>query len=396
MRKIKMSEEERDFLSGNAEPENAPGDIDMEELGADLEEAVDSLEILDAIIQDELESANLSERGKIEELYCTKIDLLYYLARAMDVFTAGGKTILMDAKNTRQEFEQMVAPLSSVITARNMKIFAPLLTWDIVEEILAGKCDAYGAIRGSNDKTYGAGVIVYYMDADPLTQGSVIIRIKWLNVAEKFRQKGICNFLIGTLMSQLTDLSVSAVTVDIPALNSYSEVLGNTFGKWGFYFATGTTPEFTAEIDDIDGTEMLGKYAKGAQSFVKSGVDDIIIQRYLKKSVYQGYLNRGGLPKGYFDAELSFYLGEWNRANGMLLAHVSPSKTVKVELLDVYGDDPEKIKCLVSAFLIKALEKCESGTKVVIPVESPELGELLDKVCPVSVGEYLLEGILSA
>ena len=30
MRKIKMSEEERDFLSGNAEPENAPGDIDME------------------------------------------------------------------------------------------------------------------------------------------------------------------------------------------------------------------------------------------------------------------------------------------------------------------------------------------------------------------------------
>ncbi len=59
-------------------------------------------------------------------------------------------------------------------------------------------------------------------------------------------------------------------------------------------------------------------------------------------------------------------------------------------------DDPEKIKCLVSAFLIKALEKCESGTKVVIPVESPELGELLDKVCPVSVGEYLVEGILSA
>lgn len=394
-KRINISPEEKEFLNAATGREDTLEEADLDEYSEAIKDAATDLVRIDEILRDELESANLSERGRIEELYCAKIDLLYYLARGFDPLSTDGLAMLREAKKARQEYEQMVAPLLSRVTKKNMEVFAPFLTQDLKEEIEIGKCDAMGAIRGGGDGAYSAGVIVYYIDEDPITPGRVVVRIKWLYVADEYRKAGVANFLIGSLMSQITDLFISAVTVDIPVSNSYSEVLGHIFDRWNFAFVTGTTPEFVAEIDYIEGIDELEKLSKGADSFGRSGIDNIILQRYLKKSSYGGYLRSAVLPEGYFDPDLSVHLGEWNRADGMLLAHVAPSGMIVVELLDAAGDDTDKLKCLISAFLMKALEKCGPGTKIMLPVDSFELGEFVDRICPDSLGDYLIEGILS-
>ena len=105
----------------------------------------------------------------------------------------------------------------------------------------------------------------------------MIVRIKWLYVAEAFRQKGIANFLIGTLLSQISGINVSAVTADIPAVNDFAEVVTFIFDRWGFTFTTGTTPEFVADIDEIDGIEEMEALVKGARPLASSGGDPAVI-----------------------------------------------------------------------------------------------------------------------
>ena len=80
----------------------------------------------------------------------------------------------------------------------------------------------------------------------------------------------------------------------------------------------------------------------------------------------------------------------------MLLTHITPSGVLSVELLDAADDDEEQIKCLISAFLMKALGSYGGGTKVSVPVESEIIGEFMDSICPDSQGGYLIEGVLPA
>ncbi len=397
MKKTRISDEEKAFLQMSFETDKLPEDRELEEYMAALDEAVDELGNIDEVIKEALESANLGQRGDTEELYLTKIDLLYYLARGFNPLSEYGRDVLGEAKKTRLEFEQLVAPLASRITKRNMDIFAPLMTEELKEEILLGKTDAIGAIRGGSKGSYGAGVIVYNIEADPVEADGCIVRIKWLYVAETFRQKRIAHFLIGTLLSQSAGLKVSGVTVDIPALNDYAEVAAYIFDRWGFVFATGTTPEFMADVEDIEGVDEIAEMAEGVKSLAGSGGDPaVIIAKYIRKNDRAGMLKSSLVSVDHYNKELCFYTGEWNRAKAMLLTRITASGVLSVELLDAVDDDEEEIKKLVSAFLMKAMGESGGEARVSVPVEFPGLGEFLDSVCPESTGAYLIEGILTA
>ena len=118
-----ISEEEKEFLDAATGREDTLEQADLDEYSEAIKDAATDLVRIDEILRDELESANLSERGRIEELYCAKIDLLYYLARGFDPLSADGLAMLREAKKARLEYEQMVAPILSRVTKKNMEIF---------------------------------------------------------------------------------------------------------------------------------------------------------------------------------------------------------------------------------------------------------------------------------
>ena len=329
----------------------------------------------------------------VENAFANRIDILYRMARRFHPLSKYGKGMLKNASSCRKEYEKLIVPMASRITAKNVELFKTVLPPDLMEDIACGRRSAIGAIRSEKHKLYGVGVVAFYTDKVS-TYDKGVLFIDWLYVDPNFRRKGISHFLIGELMAFMADLGIENVAATFPAKNSYNYLIGYILGSWSFEFGTGLNMDVVIKMGDIKHHNKIDAYQKG--SIPLSKLDDAackkLIRSSFKKYKYSGFLSE--VPKDYIDRELSFYIGSPDDASAILLAHRTPSGIMRVEFTGVIPGQEVALGRLVCAFLKQAYLNSDNEDIVTIPIVMEEMGEFLEKICPNQMGQYLVEGDL--
>lgn len=356
-----------------------------------------------SVIDEELDASVASfESGKlnreeIESVYAMKILVLLHMARRFHPLSAYGKSMLSRAVECRLEFEKKVGPLVTAITEKNVELFLSSLTPDLAEDISVGRRQAIGALRTVGDTTYGVGAIVFYKEDSIVYEGG-ILRVEWLYVNPDFRERGVAHHLLGEVLKRTVDIGTTYATVSYPIENSFLSQLTYLFGTWQFEMETGITPEALIQIKDITNREKISALKKGVQSF--ASLDESACERLLKKTLrkfsYQGFLLNPKLMKGYVDRKLSCFIGEVTDADGVLIAHRTPSGRCRMEYFNVVSGHDKDIGRLLCRFMDEAIASSKDKDMIEIPVEMEEIGVFLDGLCPKQMGMHLMEGFLSA
>ena len=376
-----------------------------------LLEEVDIIDFVDAYRQDVERITVLNEelpdciaafrsgkcnREEIEGVYAIKILMLLHMARLFHPISKYGKEMLSEALACRLEFEESIGPLVSTITSKNLDLFSDLLTPDLAEDISVGKSQAIGAIRTSGDVSYGVGVIVFHTEESVVYEGG-ILRVEWLYVNPEYRERGVANHLIGELLNQMVDSGITHATAEYPVNSDANMLLTYILGEWKFELETGISPEALLQVHDISNQEKIHVLRKDVKSL--SSLDEKtsmhVIKTSLRRFSYQGFLLNPNLKNGYIDRNLSCYIGEVTKPNGILLAHRMPSGKCRMEYFNVGLGHEKDIGRLLCGFMEAAITSSKDADLVEIPIEMMEMGVFLDNLSPKQMGRYLMEGFLT-
>ena len=212
-----------------------------------------SIDMIEDVLEEilgEIEGKELREfeiREKLEGIYLAKIGLMLQASRLFHPMSEFGRSALKKAMDAQNEYEDRVGALVTGVTDDSIRKYKPLLTDDIMEDIMVGKTQAMAALRYRDGAVYAAGILAYSVDTD-LLQENVVIRIEWLYIAEEFRGEGIADMLLGNLISRCVDLGIENITFDFPEESEYAQAYYNLLSDWHFSFTTGLSPEFVTEV----------------------------------------------------------------------------------------------------------------------------------------------------
>lgn len=341
----------------------------------------------------EYEKGKRRNREPAESIFATKAELLYRLAKRFHPLSDYGKKKLSEAARCRRDFEELVGPMITPITRENIELFQTVLSADLAEDILFERRFAIGAVRAMEDILFGVGALAYHIDESPIHPEGVL-KLDWLFVHKDYRQRGIANQLVGELLGRAVETGIQAMTLEFPSNLKDKKLLGYFFGTWQFELDTEISPEAVIRLGDIEEPEKVSSYARDCRSFSALKERDFFpqIQRIWNRLEYRGYL--WGVPEDYIDRELSCFVEKEGEPIGLLLCHRLPSGMIRVDELDVVPEGEEALPSLVCTFLQNAMRGEKEKTLVSLPVESEELGELLDQVIGKSLGYILVTGAL--
>ena len=360
-----------------------------------------SIDMIEDVLEEilgEIEGKELREfelREKLEGIYLAKIGLMLQASRLFPPMSEFGRSALKKAMDAQNEYEDRVGALVTGVTDDSIRKYKPLLTDDIMEDIMVGKTQAMAALRYRDGAVYAAGILAYSVDTD-LLQENVVIRIEWLYIAEEFRGEGIADMLLGNLISRCVDLGIGNITFDFPEESEYAQAYYNLFSDWHFSFTTGLSPEFVTEV-----TKDTVKKNIEAMAYTARSVEELTEKEFrdvAKKLVSEKTLDRmlkGEFPPDYFDPKLSC-VARRETEKGMLLAHRLPSGLVRTEYLGWGEGSGNALKGLISHLAVKSVEVYGSGTMISVPVESDELAGFLDEAFPVQLRKPMIEAALFA
>ncbi|MBO6215261.1 MAG: hypothetical protein J6N76_06975 [Lachnospiraceae bacterium] len=339
-------------------------------------------------------SKNPEERKDIETIALKRLSLLQNMAKRSHPLSASGKARLREARKNREEFEAVIGPVVSAITAKNIKLFNSVIPEDIKEEILIGKSGAIGALKALNDMIYGVAAIVF---DTAFENGRELTRIKWLYVDPIFRREGVANYLIGELITSLVSNKTDNIMVSFPSKNEFGTILGYIFGSWDFAFRSGITEDTVIRVNDLfREIKKIHTVKKASKSL--SRLSDKERTRLLYEAARafgsKGLLLNKALPKNYFDNELSCFIGEINDPGAILLVHKTPSGILRAEYTGYKKDALGSVLDLYAMLLEQAFRLYDEDTLVVLPC-SGKLAKALEKLCPMQLGEYLVKGYLN-
>lgn len=358
------------------------------------------LEELDGVIEDisNVYDPAVHDREPLEEVFATKIDILYGMARRFHPLSEYGIETMKRAVACRQDFEELAGPFITRITQDNIERFDDLLPDDLIEDIIVGKLQALGAIRSQGSELFGVGAIVFDIDSVGETEQDAqeVLRVSWLYVDEDWRERGIANSLVGELVCFMAETGTPAMTVDF-YVDDDAELYGNLFSEWHFLFAAGVTPELAFTLSDISEQSTFEKYEDKATSLMELAdrEEKLLVRDFLLGNEYQGYLNRETLPEDYIETELSSYTGSKTRPDGLLLAHRYPSGKISIEYNGSRGVGDDRTEEMLGALAYTAALKYDRSTEVVMNERYVEDGELLDELFRRQKGQYMIEGILT-
>ena len=332
-----------------------------------------------------------SDREPVEKVYALKINILSGLAKRFHPLSGYGLNMMDEAVKCRAEFEALIGPMITKITKNNIDLFRTVLSKDVAEDIVTGRLSAIGALRTKKKTTYGVGALAYYFDE---IGTETVLRIKWLFVNKDFKERGVADHLIAELTDSCAKAGVYNISVEFPTTCEDKKILGYIFGTWQFDMESGLDPDAVLRAGDVTGYSAIEKNKKGVSSLSEPDKkdSDLLIKKTLRTYGYNGYLMKADLPEGYIDRELSCFFGNGDTAKAILLAHRTPSGTVRVDYMG-FADGCEALAFnLVSFFIGKAVILCEDDTLLKIPVEMEEMGDFLEEICPKQMGQYFVAG----
>ena len=360
-----------------------------------------SIDMIDDVlkaVKEEIKGKDLREfelREKLEDLYLEKIGLQIKAARLTHPMSEFGKLTLKAALETQKEYEDRVGALITMVTDDSIRKFKPLMTDDVMEDIMVGQTQAIAALKYKDGAVYAAGILAYKVDTDRLEE-NIVIRIEWLYIAEEFRGAGLADLLLGNLIGRCIDLGIENITFDYPEESEYAQAYYNLLSDWHFGFTTGVSPDFVTEVSK----ETVKKNIE-AMSYTAQAVEELSDKEF--KDIAKGMLSAGTLdrmlkgeyPPDYFDPKLSC-VARKDSMKGMLLAHRLPSGMVRTEYLGWSEGSGTALKGLISHLAVKSLEVCGKGTMISVPVESDELAGFIDETFEVQLRRPMIEASLFA
>ena len=335
-------------------------------------------------------------RDRLEKPYLKRISLLYQTARLFHPLSGFGRLALENALAFEENYQEEVGVLTSRVTDDSIRKYKPLLSDDVMEDIMVGRLQAIGALRYRDKNLYAAGVLAYRIDTDRLSEGQVL-RIEWLYTATGFREEGIATHLLGNIIGKCADLNIDYITFDFPSENEWSQAFFNIFTDWHFTLDSGLDPEFLIKVSKDNESRFVDSHAREVKplSSVSEPEYKEILDLFANNDIRLKQLLKRIPAQGYFDPKLSaVYLNKKNNG-GLLLAHRMPGGLVRTEYLGWTEAGGYALKALVSYLAVSAREIYGEGTLVSVPVESDEFGEYLGRSFENLLTKHITEASLS-
>ncbi len=339
-----------------------------------------------------------SDPSDVETAYTFKLHVLAGMAKLFSPLSSYGRDRLKEVRKCSREYESFVAALTTRITRDNIESFSKVLSPDILEDVAVGKVSGIGSVRYKDGERYGVGAIVYKIDNSPFI-GENIGRILWLYVHEDFRMQGIADHLISELLGSMIENGVEYITINAligPDIN-LERLKAYLMSSWMFDLETTMVPDALIRVGDIKNASRLKEHVKDvrALSDLKDGVNANGVKNALRRLGHPSYLSGDLFSTDYIDQNLSFFLGTETSITGLLLTHRLPSEKIRVEYLKAEDENIELQKKMVAALLKAVYMQCSEETLLSIPLDSEELAFFTEEICPVQMGQYMLEGLLA-
>ena len=142
--------------------------------------------------------------------------------------------------------------------------------------------------------------------------------------------------------------------------------------------------------------KKISSLAGGAKLFsdLPTGERDRVVEKLLGGAGYRGYLLDKKLTRSYIDWDRSCYFGSESLPTGLLLAHSTPSKVMRVEYIGAMQGSEACLDSLTCCFLEQVINTCEDDTIVRISTVSEEQEELLSVISPRQLSMHVIEGIV--
>ena len=332
-------------------------------------------------------------RQALEDLCMLRLITLYHLARRFHPCTSYGLQLLKASRGLRAVFEEKAGPLVSRVDASNADLFRALMPADLKEAVEIGKYRAIGILQSISKRICGVGILIYEEEQLP-PEAETVCRIRWLYVNPEWCRRGCADVLLAELITAEAEKGVRAFTADIPIEDSF-EVFGQLFSDWNFRFMAGVSPRFVCRPADIKDNERLQKYAEvpSALSELAPEKAERLIKEALSGTGRKAYHATLPDPVGYIDKDMSFYLGEGEEPQALLLTHRYPSGWLSVEYARsrTRKDD---VRILLGALAMGAQKKYGKKAKLVMEGMTEEDSEMLEELFPRQRAYYQAEAIL--
>ncbi len=366
-----------------------------------LTEQADMSIYFDEVLEElwkETEGQELKEidlRKKFEEIYLEKIRIQLRAARLFHPMSEFGKVALRNAMATQREYEKKVGSLVTVVTEGGISKFEPLMSPDIMEDILEGKMQAISALRYRKGAVYAAGLLAFRLEPDRAGE-STMLRIEWLYVADVFREEGIADMLLGYIIDRCIESGVEGITFGFPDDDDCTQAYYGLLSDWHFGFERGFTPEFMTAVSKETITKNVEAMAYTAQSVSEiSDKEFKDIVKSLSEDATLKQLEQEGFAFDYYDSELSC-VSRKDSMKALLLAHRLPSGIVRTEYLGWGDGSGAALKGLICFLAVKTRQVCGNGTMISVPIESDELARFIDETFEVQLRIPIVEASLYA
>lgn len=375
--------------------------IYIEELMDIIDEIPDIDEATDNLLKtmfDESGALNLQKFTEhieeLELLYTRRMYLTFKGAGIFDPLSDFGGQWLSVAQSVKDEYEMMGGILSTVITANNIDPFRSILTVDLCEDIIKGVKSAVGAVRRSADGLRAAGVIVFHLDTD-LVDENTILHIDWLYVRSSFRGQGVATGLMGELIYKSTELDINLFTASFQG--DENDPIYRILSDWGFVLESGYAPELYVRLADRDTDAYpAGNYQCRIEQI------STLPEKYLRPIAVQiaggEYQLQHRLPvdimDDYYDRELSCCALKGKGQAALLLTHVSSDKDLHIAYMGCTDGAEDALEELLRYMTDVASAAYAPETRVVIRVESPEMGIFCDSFFTDQIRRPVMAGLL--
>ena len=297
------------------------------------EELVDKLSLVN-LVEQPAEKKLPDET--IENTYLSLLDTFYEMSKTINPLGGFNKARLMSALEIARNFEERYWPLSTKITAANIKAFDTVLSEMQRDDILVGRKWAIGALRHVGKDVYAAGVICYSVDR---IGNDKAIRIEYINVHETMRGQGIGNFLMAEVLGVAIQNEGMSVTVDIPVKHYEGEneelrgsVLSNFLDSWRFQFVMAYGRSFVLLLKYLKGNKYIDKKPELSVSLKSLGdKGKKMLREFFSEREYDADIV--ALPYGFFDPDVSCAIVSDGKIRSVFLVHGYGNGNYKYEAL---------------------------------------------------------------
>ena len=327
----------------------------------------------------------------LEEGYLRAMLYAYNLARRFNPLSTYGRSMIKSAEELKDDYEEQCSPLIMELDSANADAFGDFMSEDILEAVQIGDLKGFGVLRTDFNDTYPAGVCIWNKIEIPEDE-KPIIDVRWIFVHPGMRKRGIANQIMGELVSIMIREGAGSMALSFIPTENY-EIIMQYLLEWKFEFDTSITEDFRCRISDLKDQTVYEKAATGVTPL--SELDETV-----REELIEGYAGKNNLTvlseryeAGYFDDNLSFFIGDKGNVSGLLLTHKKPSGDFGVEYLD-WGNEIDIAKRLLSKLFAALISEYDKDAMVTVYPDSEEMEDLLDEMSPRQLVAPCVEAIL--